>query len=400
VDVRQHLHPDDQALRPLRVNYGFAFAIVGFLSSLLIFCVTLAFTSTTDDEGKGPSASLAKLVGMVLAGVTVGVVVATAASFIVLAGNDAWADAPPVDPNYNYCADMKPYHAGPHDSYFDNVDCMHESVTATLEQAGANVTKGYIGGMDVHDRVPITKHYSETDLCPVNVHWHWGAEHLSEGEYDEHGYGPVSDSHDDHHRQMGELMLLGRRCYHYDAHDPKFKDDYQWEFCKDMKIGETYEVHWPHSAAGACGTDWQYQSPFYDGVFCKDGIITIAPLNTYEKIGVQGQVFTIVNSDEAEYQYDNLIEGMWVDSTHGADMAYYTGSTTGTSRDAGTTCSRYTPITWQVDRKCHMISARSFDILCRDMLDKKDDMSGDVHPHGAREVVLDHLVANNQQTRK
>merc|ERR1711998_115757 len=30
----------------------------------------------------------------------------------------------------------------------------------------------------------------------------------------------------------------------------------------------TYEVHWPHSAIGACNTPYQYQSPFYDGVFC------------------------------------------------------------------------------------------------------------------------------------
>ena len=59
----------------------------------------------------------------------------------------------------------------------------------------------------------------------------------------------------------------------------------------------------------------------------------------------------------------NLFEGMIDDATHGyggGDMAYYTGSTTGTSRD-NQVCSRYTPITWQVDRKCHMISASSFD---------------------------------------
>lgn len=31
------------------------------------------------------------------------------------------------------------------------------------------------------------------------------------------------------------------------------------------------------------------------------------------------------------------------------------------------------------------------------MMTKADDMSGDVHPHGARELVSKHLVANNQQ---
>ena len=50
----------------------------------------------------------------------------------------------------------------------------------------------------------------------------------------------------------------------------------------------------PHSTVGACGTPYQYQTPFYDGVFCRDGIISLAPLNTYYKVGVQGQVFTEV----------------------------------------------------------------------------------------------------------
>ena len=164
-----------------------------------------------------------------------------------------------------------------------------------------------------------------------------------------------------------------------------------------MEVGETYEVHWPHSAAGACGTKWQMQTPFYDGVFCNDGIITIAPLNTYEKIGVQGQVFTIVNDEE--YYYGNLIDGMIVDDRdHGTDMAYYTGSTTGTSRD-NIVCSRYAPITWQVDRKCHMISASSFDKLCRDMKDIADDMSDDLYAHGARETTAHHITANNQQRK-
>ena len=54
-----------------------------------------------------------------------------------------------------------------------------------------------------------------------------------------------------------------------------------------MRVGETYEVHWPHSALGACGTPLQYQTPFYDGVFCNAG--KLAPstgggvVHTYEK---------------------------------------------------------------------------------------------------------------------
>ena len=190
------------------------------------------------------------------------------------------------------------------------------------------------------------------------------------------------------------------QCHKFDSHDSKFTAPYEWKHCSNMIIGQTYEIHWPHSAAGACGTPFQYQTPFYDGVFCKHGIITIAPLNTYEKIGVQSQVFTIVNDDDPALYNGDLINGMIVDSTHGADMAMYTGSTTGTSRD-NVVCSRYTPITWQVDRKCHLISASTFDKMCKDMKAQADDMAGDLHPHGSRELVADHLAANNlQRVRK
>ena len=109
---------------------------------------------------------------------------------------------------------------------------------------------------------------------------------------------------------------------------------------------------------------------------------------------MQSQVFTIVN-DEAYYEPD-LIKGMIMKGDFGADIAMYTGSTTGTSRD-NEICSRYTPITWQVDRKCHLISASSFDKMCADMKAQRDDMSGDLHAHGSREVVADNLAANNQQ---
>merc|ERR1719284_618442 len=118
------------------------------------------------------------------------------------------------------------------------------------------------------------------------------------------------------------------------------------------------------------------------------------PLNTFQKIGVQSQVYTIVNDED--YYYPDLIRGMIVDGDFGKDIAKYTGSTTGTSRN-NEICSAYTPITWQVDRKCHLISASSFDKMCADMLLQKDDMSMDVYAHGARELVSDELAADNLQ---
>merc|ERR1712238_584691 len=77
----------------------------------------------------------------------------------------------------NTCAGMNPQ--------FPNIDCLGEDgVVDVSEQAGQNVTKGYIGGME-SDIVPITESYYKVGLCPVNVHWHAGAEHHSSEDHDE-----------------------------------------------------------------------------------------------------------------------------------------------------------------------------------------------------------------------
>jgi len=294
----------------------------------------------------------------------------------------------------NYCAGQKPIDgAAPGDGYFNNINCtLEDGVVQALEQAGTNVTAGYVGGMQANGQ-PITTTYLEAGLCPVNVHWHLGTEHYSMGQYDEHGHGPTEGAHG---RRLSENARLGFRCHHYDDTDSRFTTEYNWQHCQGLHVGETHEIHWPHSAAGACGSPYQYQTPFYDGVFCKDGIISLNPLNTFSKIGVQAQVFTLINDED--YYYPNLINGMIVDEQFGAEIVKYTGSTTGTSRN-NEICSQYTPITWQVDRKCHLISASSFDKMCADMMQQADDMSGDLMAHGARELVSNDLAADNHHHR-
>jgi hypothetical protein len=247
--------------------------------------------------------------------------------------------------------------------------------------------------------------YFSKGLCPVNVHWHLGAEHRSAGQYDEDGKGPGDDSH---RKLLAGATRLGGRCHHYDATDPKFTKPYEWKHCDaSMKVGETYEVHWPHSALGACGTVNQYQTPFYDGVFCNAdpalsgtggsnrGEVDLTTVNgDYSAhVGVQSQTFTIVN-DEA-YYYPDLMRGMIVDANHGKTVTAYSGSTTGTSR-SNTVCSAYGPITWHVDRTCHLISASTFDKMCADMKAQNDDMTDDLYAHGSREVVAQSLTADNK----
>jgi len=282
--------------------------------------------------------------------------------------------------------------AGSSESNLANGACV-DAITDAIEQAGGNVTKGYTGGMAVTD-VPLKTPYYQQGLCPVNVHWHLGAEHLSVGEYDGEGSGPGTESH---RKLLAEGARLGGRCHKYDSSVEMFTKEYDWQHCVGMKVGETYEVHWPHSSVGACGTPNQYQTPFYDGVLCNiDG----ATLNTvignndlHKNVGVQAQVFTIVNDEN--YYYPDLMRGMIVDGDKGKEITYYTGSTTGTSRD-NDVCSMWSPITWQVDRTCHLISASTFDKMCADMKSQRDDMSDDLYAHGAREVTKDEITANNQ----
>jgi len=310
----------------------------------------------------------------------------------------------------NYCAGTKSLT----EPALNNADCVVNDIIAAGEQAGADITEGFVG-THASTVTPITDRYFKTSLCPVNVHWHLGAEHRSEGEFDENGSAPpglggtpdnTAPPHAAGQNGNGRLRRLsdyaeqryGYACHHYDAGNPMFNTEYNWQHCLDMHVGETYEVHWPHSGLGACGTPYQYQSPFYDGVFCglpsTEFLLGLQPQDIANTVGVQGQVFTIVNDEH--YFYPDLIRGMIVDDENnmGIDVGVYTGSTTGTSRD-NSMCSSYAPITWQVDRKCHMISASSFDKMCADMKQQRDDMSSDLHPHGARELVWQNYTAPN-----
>merc|ERR1711871_1190670 len=126
-------------------------------------------------------------------------------------------------------------------------------------QSGANVTKGFVGGFDtstimsgntsgiVPNQFPFRDGAAAANqglgpLCPVNVHWHLGAEHLSRGQYDEHGKNPQNTGRP---QPMGEYtapaprrlasdVRYGFACHHYDATDSKFTTEYDWKHCQDM----------------------------------------------------------------------------------------------------------------------------------------------------------------------
>ena len=166
------------------------------------------------------------------------------------------------------------------------------------------------------------------------------------GEFDENGSGPSSTA-------VGRRALPARRCARASSATTTTRttpvhDAARLEALLQMEVGQTYEVHWPHSKAGAAAPQ-----PVPDAVL-RRRLLRGRHHQPHddEYLGADwraSQVYTIVND---EHYYDLTIKGMIVDGDYGHDVAKYTGSTTGTSRD-NEICSNYTPITWQVDRKCH-----------------------------------------------
>jgi len=285
-------------------------------------------------------------------------------------------------------------------------------------QSATDVTKGAPGTRDPA-LAPIAD-YNDMGMCTVNVHWHIGAEHRSEGQYDEAAAfdHPNKDTYAGSHRRLASAdggMHIGHMCKAgkdlWEANDPSVRNtdgsvnEYDWKYCKDMHVGLTYEFHWPHSSLGACQTPWQYQYHFLDGVLCGAtmggvDINTAAALlgDKTHGIGVEGQVFTIVNGGDAEAKRPtwDVLNG-W-DRQSAKDVAYYQGSTTGDAVQSGANpgdMCRGTGdlVTWHVDRECHTLEASTMDEMCRRMLViSADDMSPDVIPHGARETVVASLT--------
>jgi hypothetical protein len=270
-----------------------------------------------------------------------------------------------------------------------DLDCGDEN---TRVQAAADVTVGSMGEMTA-DLLPIETPFTEVEgMCAVNAHWHLGAEHRNTGTYDIPGADWIAEN-DPEAPPEEEDIEPGNFCPDYDAGDPMFTTEYAFEHCSEnMRVGYTYEVHWPHSNLGMCDTEWQYQSHFMNGVLCKANEADMLPTDAVEsvfenqatRIGVQAQVFTIVNDPAYDYPDWNPLDG-W-NTALAMDVAIYQGSTTGQQNGNETCRGTGGMVTWQVDRGCHFISASAFDNLCRLMLEQRVDMTEDTHPHNARET--------------
>lgn len=100
-----------------------------------------------------------------------------------------------------------------------------------------------------------------------------------------------------------------------------------------MEVGQTYEVYWPHSTAGAFGTPYQYQTAFYGSVFFVD--------DTSSQIGVQGQVLLLLMMNVMTSLTSSMV--WFFICPMGVDVVESAGSTTGTSVDNNCCCVLRSP---------------------------------------------------------
>ena len=72
-------------------------------------------------------------------------------------------------PGVNTCAGKKTEIEAHFAGALSNNDCDVNAIANGVEQAGGNVTVGYVGGLDVGADEPIKTPYYQQGLCPVNV---------------------------------------------------------------------------------------------------------------------------------------------------------------------------------------------------------------------------------------
>jgi len=206
------------------------------------------------------------------------------------------------------------------------------------------------------------------NLSYVNVHFHEGAEHKA----DEYKNAAAIDAWD----SSSGTTRPGYMC----DYTASSSTTHTWQWCKEVEIGKSYEVHFVHSSAGYSPEHTAHSSTdeLQDGLGgAAHGLGILNPT-----VAVEAQVFHIVPNDEPNVDaHEDIVYGWPAEERHAVS---YMGSTTGPSHD-NTHCSPYV-VTWHVDLKCHKIRAEDFDKMCKAMKDTYK-MENDLHPHGSRGIV-------------
>jgi hypothetical protein len=225
-------------------------------------------------------------------------------------------------------------------------------------QSPRDVFDGSLGDRSPRGSKPVcAKPLANLDM--VNIHFHEGAEHKSIYEYD------IPAGTNDGVNEGGWLC-------HTEGLSTDQMQPYDFQYCRNVKVGSTYEVHWVYSSGGPEYEDYGGEK------ILTDGLNDAFALNTNPFIVVQSQALLLVSDDA--FDDDNLRWGM----TNFTDMADYVGSSTGTSY-SNENCSPLS-ISWHVDRKCRMLSASSFDNMCR-IMNEVHGMFEDLEPAKPRVLV-------------
>jgi len=238
---------------------------------------------------------------------------------------------------------------------------------------GASGAKRALGPLNL---VPGHADATADGFVHVNTHFHEGAEHKS----DAYNTAPPSEGPNGGEYANGHP---GWQCADsVEEHDQSgMWAPYEFQHCKDVHVGHTYEIHYVHGTGGPKDT----AHPMSGGL----GGALFETRNP--SIIVQAQVYVVVNDDSYG------VAGSLLDFQHGADtdVVAYTGSTTGTSFN-NEFCSPY-EISWHVDRACHRVSAKSFDAMCQSMQETYSGggyEGGDLEPHGSRTILSPDWVAS------
>jgi len=247
-----------------------------------------------------------------------------------------------------------------------------------------------------------TLNVAQQKMLPLaNVHYHLGAEHKSDAyklDADSKAYDAkktrrleVDEEIEDDDLENRMQPAGARRL----ATNPRpgfmcsatgltaaEKTAYTFQYCKNVEVGKTYEIHYVHSSAAthlpAAAASGKHDS-MNDGLGgAANGRGQLNPM-----VVVQGLVVQITNDAQAPVVNDMLHN--WDGFATGRDAVMYSGSTTGPSH-TNAICSPYI-ITWHVDKRCNKISAKSFDNFCKMMKDQHK-LDADLAPHGSR-IILD-----------
>ena len=97
-DCRNPLIPNIKIYEHFDYNYGFVFAILGTISSILVLMTTLFATSAKDGTGEALAAEpITKTLVKIVGGTSAGLVTLAALMLIVMGAND-FHKSEPVDP--------------------------------------------------------------------------------------------------------------------------------------------------------------------------------------------------------------------------------------------------------------------------------------------------------------